>query len=297
MGSSITELKKTSGYNTAINFLISSYHKHKPTEIDTLVDKISSYYKHDIDNNNVKVFFDYLTNNKVEKYSLMFCSYYLITKDFNSYYQTVNHEISKVNPNDAWKYCSQLRDYKLLICKYYNYVKIDDEKKAVDYLYNLITSNYYYVAQDLIAMDQNFGRYYSYKNYNHEYEFQHYDRLINIYNSIDKWFNNEKDLGFIALNQIQSAISIEEIIKLIKDKIFFEFPKQLGFKANLLQTENINKEEFALTFFDKKDYEDRILLEEKIEIWRIKIANNTTNISDKGANEIIDYLFDKKYVA
>lgn len=288
-----TELKKTSGYNTAINYLISSYHKYKPNEIVNLVDKISSYYKHDLENNNVKDFFDYLTNNIVDKYSLMFCSYYLIIKDYNSYYQTVSHEISKVNPNDPWKYCYQLKEYKLLICNYYNYVKIDDEKKAADYIYNLITSNYFLVAQDLIANDYNFTLYFNYKNHNIDYEFQPYDRLFNVYNSIDNWFKNEKDLGFIALKQIQNIISNEKIIKLIKDKIFFELPKQLGFKDNLLNTKNINKEEFALTFFDKNDYNNIDLLNEKIKFWKVNIASKTTIISNKGANEIIDYLFDK----
>ena len=212
-----TALKKENGFSSALDFLTGSYDENKPDDLPRLLDKIYTYFYRDLDNRRVKEFVAKLINSKVlEQYSGLLTTYYWILKDYESYRLTIMNQISKVNPNNPWKYCYDLKELLNSLCNYYSVMGLTKEDNAIEYLYNLINSTYFEVAGELMMYEHNFTRLHSRLRSGSELKFHYPEKLIPISESIEGWFNDEADNGCQCLKSIQCTTPTEKVIELIK---------------------------------------------------------------------------------
>lgn len=287
-----TALKKLNGFSSALDFLINSYDAIKPDDLPRLFDKIYTYFSKDINNQKVRNFISELINSKkIEQYSGLLSAYYWMLHDYESYKLTLMNQISKVNPNNPWQYCYDLKQLQSSLCNYYNVKGLDKEDNAIEYLYNLISSTFFDVAGELMMYDYNFTGYHSHLRFGSELKFYNPDRLIPLSESIEGWFDDDSDNDSICLKTLKCSMPTEQVIKLIKEKIFSDFPKQLGFSIDILSKKYNDTSSFALSFFSKEDYNDIPLLTDKIKDWRIQIAGKTVSIATDETNNILKQLY------
>ena len=72
-----TAFKRSNGYSYALDFLIGSYDASKPDDLPQLLNKIYTYFSHELNNQKVKEFILQLINSKaIEQYSGLLSSYY-----------------------------------------------------------------------------------------------------------------------------------------------------------------------------------------------------------------------------
>lgn len=283
-----TAIKKINGYSSAIDFLIASYDKIKPIDLPRLLDKIYTYFNHDLNNQTLKEFIAELVNTKtIEQYSGLLSSYYWILQDFESYKQTIIFQTSKLTLTKPWHYCYDLKLLQKSLCNYYNAMGLDDFHNASEYIYNLISSTFFDVASELMMFDYNFTRFYFHLRQGKELKYYHPDRLIPLNESVEGWFDCDTDNDCRCLKTLNCKVPKEQIIKIIKDKIFYHFPKQLGFKIDILNKDYNDTSTFSLSFFNKNDYIDFDVLNEKINDWKNKMATNTVGIAIAETNDIL----------
>jgi hypothetical protein len=86
----------------------------------------------------------------------------------------------------------------------------------------------------------------------------------------------------------------DQVTKLIKENIFSNFPKQVGFKIDILDKKFNDTSTFAQSFFNKPEYNDIISLTDKIKNWRIQIAGKAVSNATEETNNILKQLYQKK---
>lgn len=289
-----TAYKKSEGFSFALDFLMKNYDENMTDDLPRLLDKIYTYFSKDINNQKVKNFISELINSKkIEQYSGLLSTYYWMLKDYESYKLTLMNQISKVNPNNPWQYCYDLKELQSSLCGYYSVMGLDEEKNAIEYLYNLISSMFFDVACELMVYDSNLTSYHMHLKHGSVLNFYHPERLISLSESINEWFNDDSDDDSKSIKTLKCTVSTEKIIQIIKQKIFSDFPKQLGFKIDILNIEYKDTSKFALTLFRKEVYNDILTLNDNINKWKIQIANKTVNISTNETNNILNQLYKK----
>jgi hypothetical protein len=290
-----TAYKKSDGTTFALDFLIKSYNEILTDDLPKYLDKINTYFSKDINNLQVKQFISELINsNKIEKYSGLLSNYYWILKDYESYKLTIMKQISEVNPNNPWQYCNELKNLQISLCNYYNVKGLDNEEHAIEYLYNLISSLFFDVAGELMMYDYNFTGYHSHLRFGRELKFYYPDRLIPLSESVEKWFVKDSDKGNICLKTMKCTMPTNQVIKLIKESIFSNFPKQVGFNIDILDKNYNDTSTFALSFFNKTEYNDILSLTDKIKNWRIQIADKAVSNATEETNNILKKLYQKE---
>jgi hypothetical protein len=289
-----TAHKKSHGFSYALDFLINSYGDCNSDDLSKLLEKIYTYFSKDINNQNVKIFISELVNSKkIEQYSGLLSTFYWIVKDYESYKLTLMKQISEVNPNNPWQYCYDLKNLQTSLCNYYNIKGLDKEDNAIEYLYNLINSLFFDVAGELMMYDYNFTGYHSHLRFGKELKFYYPERLLPLSELVERWFGKDSDKGNICLRTLKSTLTTNQVIELIKEKIFSDFPKQLGFNINILDKKYNDTSTFALSFFNKEEYKDILSLTDKIKDWRIQIACKTVSIATEESNIILKELYRK----
>lgn len=287
-----TAYKKSDGVSFALDFLINSFDEIKSDDLPRLLDKIYTYFSKDINNQKVKNFISELINSKkIEQYSGLLSAYYWLLHDYESYKLTLMNQISRVNPKNPWQYCYDLKLLQSSLCNYYNVKGLEKEDNAIQYLYNLISSTFFDVAGELMMYDYNFTGYHSHLRFGSELNFYHPDRLIPLSESVEGWFDDDSDNDSICLKTLKCSMSTDLVTKLIKEIIFFDFPKQLGFNFDILSKKYSDTSSFALSFFSKEEYSDILLLTDKIKDWRIQIADKTVSIATDETNNILKQLY------
>ena len=288
-----TEYKKSNGYSYALDYLINSYDANKPDDLQKLLNKIYIYFGYDIENQKVKEFIKQLISSKVlEQYSGLLSNYFRMLQDLESYKLTIMNQISKVNPNNPWQYCYDIGQHHNSLCDYYQGKGLDNENNAIEFLYNLISSTFFDVAGELMMYDKNFTTYHSHLHYGNELRFSYPDRLILLSESVEGMFEDDDDDDSQCLKTLECKIAVEKINELIKQKIFYEFPKQLGFKIDILNKTYSDTANFALSFFEKEDFNDILILADKIKEWKIQIAGKTVSIASDETNNILKELYE-----
>lgn len=289
-----TAFKKSYGYTYALDFLIGQYDASKPDDLSKLLNKIYKYFSHELNYRKVTEFISQLINSKtIEQYSGLLSSYYWMLQDYKSYKLTIMNQISKVNPNNPWQYCFDLKQFQNSLCKYYHAMGLDQEDNAIEFLYNLISATFFDVAGELMRYSNNFTLYYSHLRFGNEFKFYHPDSLIPLSEYVDGWFDDDSDNNSKCLKVMKCEIQKEKVIQIIKQKIFHDFPIQLGFKIDILDKNCTDSASFALSFFNKQDYNDILGLTDKITEWRIQIAGKTVGIATDETNNILKQIYKK----
>jgi hypothetical protein len=151
-------------------------------------------------------------------------------------------------------------------------------------------ATYYDVAEELMQFDFNFKHYHSYIRYGNELKFHYPDRLIHLGESIESWFEDDTDDENRCLRTLNCLMPKEQILRLIKEKIFYDFPKHLGFNNDILNEEYNDTSSFVLSFFPKNNFDDILALNEKINEWKIQIAGKTVVYGSEETNNILKTL-------
>lgn len=285
-----TRIKKENGISEAIEFLIDTQRKlnFKELDFEKLLNKVFVYFKSDISNQKVNLFVSDLVNENPQiEYTLILCDYYWIISDFEKFKNTLINEISLQNPLYPWKYCYSISNLKFKLCEYYLKMGLEKKENSIDYLYNLIGGKYFELASEFILYSRNFNNLFSSLNFNSKLEFYHPDRIIGLNQNLKKIFSEKSIKLQSALEHINCQLSNEKVIDLIEEHLFVIFPKNLGFKIDVLDRSYNDVISFTFSFLSKMDFKNIDILTNKINEWEQGIAFKTVDFADKHSNKLI----------
>ncbi|MBK9402368.1 MAG: hypothetical protein IPN36_16445 [Bacteroidetes bacterium] len=254
--------------------------------------KVNSYLKSDSDIEVVKAFYLSLIDaGKVDEHSFLLSKFYWSIKDYESYKNTIMNAISKPTPLSLGSIIYDLKKFQLNLCEYYKVKGIENRRNAVRFIYSLILSFYFEMANDLMMFENNFTKFQNNLKRGKEMKFfLDYDPIKKC-ELIKTWFENNSSDTSKCLKALNSNLTTDEIVKLIQLEVFSEFPKQLGFKCKMLLDEcdilNFDIKAFCLSFFNFEDFQDILVLSEKVHEWKLMIAVRTVDFASDGANSIL----------
>jgi hypothetical protein len=288
-----TRIKKEEGFTEAIEFLIGTQRKlnFKDGDLEMLLSKVFIYFKNDISNQKVNQFvFDTITENPQIEYRLVLSDFYWLISDFEKFKNTLINEISQQNPLQPWKYCYSISNLKFKLCEYYLKMGLEKKENSIDYLYNLIGGKYFELASEFILYSRNFNNLYSSLNFKAKLEFYHPDRIVGLKQNLQKIFSEKSIKLQSALECINCPLSNEKVIDLIEEHLFVIFPKNLGFKIDVLDRSYNDVISFTFSFLSKMDFKNIDILTSKINEWEVNIAIKTVDFADKHSNKLISDL-------